>query len=116
MITGVCNAYFDSVPVIFITGQVNTFESKAIYGVRQRGFQETDIVAMVKDVTKYAVYVESPDKIGDCLEKAYQIAMSGRKGPVLLDIPMDVQRSEIEIRETSYIKKGTCTGRFFGYY
>ncbi len=105
MITGVCNAYFDSVPVIFITGQVNTFESKAIYGVRQRGFQETDIVAMVKDVTKYAVYVESPDKIGDCLEKAYQIAMSGRKGPVLLDIPMDVQRSEIEIRETSYIKK-----------
>lgn len=105
MITGVCNAYFDSVPVIFITGQVNTFESKAIYGVRQRGFQETDIVAMVKDVTKYAVYVESPDKIGDCLERAYQIAMSGRKGPVLLDIPMDVQRSEIEIRETSYIKK-----------
>lgn len=105
MITGICNAYFDSVPVIFITGQVNTFESKAIYGVRQRGFQETDIVAMVKDVTKYAVYVESPDKIGDCLERAYQIAMSGRKGPVLLDIPMDVQRSEIEIRETSYIKK-----------
>ena len=105
MITGICNAYFDSVPVIFITGQVNTFESKANYGIRQRGFQETDIVAMVKDVTKYAVYVETPEKIGEYLEKAYQIAMSGRRGPVLLDIPMDVQRSDTEIREISYIKE-----------
>lgn len=96
MITGICNAYFDSVPVIFITGQVNTFESKAGYGVRQRGFQETNIVDMVKNVTKYAVYVENADKIGFYLEKAYQIAMEGRKGPVLLDIPMNIQLSDID--------------------
>lgn len=95
MITGICNAYFDSVPVVFITGQVNTFESKTGYGVRQRGFQETDIVSMVKDVTKYAVYVEDAEKIGYYLEKAYQIAMEGRKGPVLLDIPMNIQRIDI---------------------
>lgn len=95
MVTGICNAYFDSVPVIFITGQVNTFESKKIHNVRQRGFQETDIVNMVKGVTKYSVYVESADKIEYYLENAYQIAISGRKGPVLLDIPMDVQRSEV---------------------
>lgn len=96
MITGICNAYFDSIPVIFITGQVNTFESKEGYRVRQRGFQETNIVNMVKDVTKYAVYVEEANKIAYYLEKAYQIALDGRKGPVLLDIPMNIQRTEID--------------------
>ena len=96
MITGICNAYFDSIPVIFITGQVNTFESKEEYHVRQRGFQETNIVEMVKGVTKYAVYVDKADKIAYYLEKAYQIAMEGRRGPVLLDIPMNIQRTEIE--------------------
>ena len=96
MVTGICNAYFDSIPVIFITGQVNTFESKTGYAVRQRGFQETDIISMVKDVTKYAAYVEDANKIGYYLEKAYQIATEGRKGPVVLDIPMNIFRSEIE--------------------
>lgn len=106
LITGICNAYFDSIPVIFITGQVNTFESKGTLGVRQRGFQETDIVEMVKGVTKYAVYVESADKISYYLEKAYEIAVSGRKGPVLLDIPMNVQSSEIDLKE-----RGKCRER-----
>lgn len=99
LITGICNAYFDSIPVLFITGQVNTFESKGSYNIRQRGFQETDIVSMVKNVTKYAVYVEDENKIGFYLEKAYQLATTGRKGPVLLDIPMNIQRSEIEVKE-----------------
>ena len=53
LLTGICNAYFDSIPVLFITGQVNTFESKDGLGVRQRGFQETDIVAMAKPVTAH---------------------------------------------------------------
>lgn len=100
MITGICNAYFDSVPVIFITGQVNTFEAKQAHSMRQRGFQETDIISMVKEVTKYAVYVEDADKIGEYLEKAYQIAMTGRKGPVLLDIPMNIQRTDIDLSKT----------------
>lgn len=101
LVTGICNAYFDSIPVIFITGQVNTFESKQNYKIRQRGFQETNIVDMVKNVTKYAVYVDSVDKLGECLEKAYQVAMSGRKGPVLLDIPMDVQRMQMQEKGNS---------------
>ena len=96
MITGICNAYFDSIPVMFITGQVNTNESKADYRIRQRGFQETDIVNMVNGITKYAVYVEDAKKIKFYLEKAYHIACSGRKGPVLLDIPMNILRSEID--------------------
>lgn len=96
LITGICNAYFDSIPVIFLTGQVNTFESAGEYHVRQRGFQETDIVGMVKNVTKYAVYIDKAERIAYELEKAYALAVSGRRGPVLLDIPMNIQRSEIE--------------------
>ncbi len=97
MMTGICNAYFDSIPVLFVTGQVNTFESCKGLGIRQNGFQETDILQMVQGVTKYAAYVEKPEDIRYELEKAYSIAMSGRKGPVLLDIPMNIQRTEIEI-------------------
>lgn len=95
LITGICNAYFDSIPTIFITGQVNSNESKGEYGVRQRGFQETDIVSIVKPITKNAVYLNKPEDIVYELDKAYKISMSGRKGPVLLDIPMNYFRAEI---------------------
>lgn len=102
LITGICNAYFDSIPVIFITGQVNTFEAKGTYPVRQRGFQETDIVSMVQNVTKYAAYVDDAADIALHLEKAYRLSMTGRKGPVLLDIPMNVQRSEITLENLKH--------------
>ncbi len=97
LITGICNAYFDSVPTLFITGQVNSNESKGAYGVRQRGFQETDIVSIVQPVTKYAVYVKTANDLPEELEKAYRIAMSGRRGPVLLDIPMNIFRTELDV-------------------
>jgi acetolactate synthase-1/2/3 large subunit len=96
LLTGLCNAYFDSIPAIFITGQVNTYESKGDLKVRQKGFQETDIVSMVKSVTKYSELVTDVQNIRYCLEKAYYTCMEGRPGPVLLDIPMNVQRSEID--------------------
>jgi acetolactate synthase-1/2/3 large subunit len=96
MITGACCAYYDSVPVIYITGQVSTFRLKRDSGVRQMGFQETDVVDMYKPITKYAVMVENPQRIRYELEKAVHIAKSGRPGPVLLDIPDDVQRKDID--------------------
>lgn len=96
MITGICNAWFDSIPVIFITGQVNRNESSAGLSVRQKGFQETDIVSMVKPITKYAVYVDDPARLPEYLNTAYSLAMNGRKGPVLLDVPMDVMRSDTQ--------------------
>lgn len=96
LITGICNAYFDSVPVLFITGQVNTFESAVDMRVRQRGFQETDIVKMVSGVTKYAHKIESVDELKNSLDNAFKIMLTGRKGPVLLDIPMDIQRKEVD--------------------
>lgn len=99
LITGICDAYFDSIPAIFITGQVNTFESKKGLGVRQKGFQETDIIAMVKEVTKYCCYIESAKDIRKELEKAWYIANEGRKGPVVLDIPMNVFRAFVDTEE-----------------
>ncbi len=95
LITGIANAYFDSIPTVFLTGQVNTFEAKGALGIRQNGFQETDIVSIVKEITKYSTYVSDARDIRYELEKAWHIANEGRKGPVLLDIPMNVQREEV---------------------
>lgn len=96
LLTGICNAYFDSIPTLFITGQVNTFEYKGDLGVRQRGFQETDIVSMASPVTKYAVRITDASRLRWYLEYAFYIAMEGRRGPVLLDIPMDIFRADID--------------------
>ena len=97
LITGICDAYMDSIPTVFITGQVNSFEQKGKLKVRQRGFQETDIVSMVKPVTKYAVQVNDAKRIKYELDKAFYMAQEGRKGPVLLDIAMDVTRTDIDV-------------------
>lgn len=104
LITGICNAYYDSIPVIFITGQPNSKELKK-NNVRQNGFQETNIIEIVKPITKYTKQVLNKDDIIDVLEEAYQIAISGRPGPVLIDIPTNVFDSMIEIREPNTKKK-----------
>jgi len=96
LITGIGSCYFDSVPCLFITGQVNTYEYKFGKAVRQLGFQETDIVSVVKPLTKYAELVTDAENIRYHLEKAVYLAQSGRPGPVLLDLPMNIQRSQIE--------------------
>lgn len=97
LITGICDAFFDSIPTLFITGQVNTNELKGEYGVRQRGFQETDIISMVDSVTKYAAQVEDAAKIKYYLDKAIHEAMDGRRGPSLLDIPMNIFRADVDV-------------------
>ena len=96
LITGIGNAYFDSIPTIFITGQVNSFESKGDSAIRQKGFQETNIVTMVKEITKAAYYVSDVSELQEILENAFEIVKEGRKGPVLIDIPMNIFRTEIE--------------------
>lgn len=107
LITGIANAYMDSIPALFITGQVNSFEQKGELKVRQRGFQETDIVSMVKPVTKYATQVNDATKIKYYLDKAFYIANQGRKGPVLLDIAMDVTRTDVDVDDLeSYVPDG----------
>lgn len=96
MMTGVCCAYVDSVPVLYLTGQVATFRLKRDTGVRQMGFQETDTVAVYTPVTKYAVLVDDPRRIRYELEKACYLARSGRPGPVVVDVPDDLQRMQID--------------------
>lgn len=95
MMTGIADAYFGSIPVLYITGQVNSYEYKYDKPIRQQGFQETDVVSIVKPITKYAVMVDDAKNIRYELEKAIHIATTGRKGPVLIDLPMNISRAEI---------------------
>ena len=97
LITPIGSCFFDSVPTLFITGQVNTYEYKYDKPVLQIGFQETDIVSIVKPITKYAVMINNISELRYELEKAYYLSQNGRKGPVLVDIPMDIQRNEVDI-------------------
>lgn len=96
MITGIANAYYDSIPVIYITGQVNTVDLKYNKKIRQQGFQELNVVELTKSITKYSVLIDKKEALAVELEKAYKIATSGRKGPVVLDIPMNIQREFID--------------------
>ncbi len=96
LLTGIGSCFFDSTPAVFITGQVNRHELKGDREIRQLGFQETDIVSMAKPITKACFQVNDPNDIPAIFEKAFKIALEGRPGPVLIDIPMDVQRVQIE--------------------
>ena len=96
MMTGIADAFFGSIPVLFISGQVNTYEYKYDKPIRQQGFQEMEVVNVVKPITKYAVLLDKPEDIRYELEKAVYIATHGRKGPVAIDLPMNISRAEIE--------------------
>jgi len=97
--TSICNAYFDSIPLVCITGQVATFRLRPNTQMRQKGFQETDIETLFQGISKYVKLLRNPNDIRYELEKAFYIAQEGRKGPVILDIPDDLQRAEINPEE-----------------
>jgi acetolactate synthase-1/2/3 large subunit len=99
LLTGIGSCYFDSSPAVFITGQVNRNEQKGERPIRQLGFQETEIVPMALPITKAAWRVNEPEEVPLLLERAFELATDKRPGPVLLDIPMDVQRADISIDE-----------------
>ena len=96
LLTGTCSSYYDSIPTLMITGQVATHRLKGQKNVRQLGFQETDVVSIFSPVTKYSVQLKRSEDIRYVLEKAFFISQDGRPGPVLIDIPDDLQRSEID--------------------
>ena len=98
LITGIACNWFDSIPAMYITGQVNMRDA-AVFGgtkVRQIGFQETDIVSLVKPITKYAVQVRRVEDLKTVLTEAWNAAITGRMGPVLVDVPMDIQQAKID--------------------
>lgn len=96
-ITGLLGAYQDSIPVVFISGQVKSSLCSRNYteSFRQLGVQEVDIINIVEDLTKYSVMITSIDDVRYELEKAKYLAKSGRPGPVWIDIPADIQSAEI---------------------
>lgn len=96
LLTGVCCSYYDSVPALMLTGQVATHRLKGERKVRQVGFQETDSLSIYSSVTKYAAQLSNSNQIATILDRAYAEAESGRPGPVLVDIPDDLQRSHVD--------------------
>ncbi len=110
LITGIGSCFFDSIPCLFITGQVNTYEFKFDKPVRQIGFQETDIVNIVKPIIKEAVLIKDADEIKYYLERLLYIAKSGRPGPVLLDVPLNIQRANINLSKPQSFKKEDSVG------
>lgn len=97
-ITAALCAYQDNIPVVFISGQNMLKETTRYTGakIRTYGSQEADIVSMVEPVTKYAVMLDNRDTAVFEIEKALYLAMSGRKGPVWIDVPLDVQNMRID--------------------
>jgi acetolactate synthase-1/2/3 large subunit len=96
LLTGTCCSFFDSVPTLMITGQVATHRLKGDHAIRQMGFQETDVLSVFGTVTKYAAQVSDPHSIRRHLEEAWYWAFEGRPGSVLIDLPDDLQRVEID--------------------
>jgi len=97
LLTGVCCSYYDSVPALMLTGQVATGRLKGQRKVRQVGFQETETTAIYASVTKSAVQISQPADIVPALENAYRVAQAQRPGPVLIDIPDDLQRADVAV-------------------
>jgi acetolactate synthase-1/2/3 large subunit len=102
LLTGVCSAFYDSIPCLFFTGQVGQIHLKKKRGVRQLGFQESDVIEIFKPVTKYCVQINNALDINYELQKCLFLAKSGRPGPVLLDIPFNIQKT---IVDTNKLKK-----------
>ena len=95
-LTGVAAGWMDSTPMLIVSGQVKRVDLCHGKGIRQLGFQEIDIVSMVKPITKYAVTITDPSEVRYHMEKALWSARNGRPGPSWVDIPLDVQAAEID--------------------
>lgn len=96
LLTGTCCSYFDSVPTLMLTGQVATHRLRGDRAIRQMGFQETDVLSIFASVTKHAAQVKEPRQIRRHLEEAWYWAFEGRPGSVLIDLPDDLQRTDVD--------------------
>lgn len=96
-ITGVAQAYLDSSPMFILSGQANSrlLEYEMKTGIRQHGTQSLNLEPMVSSITKYFAAIMKPEDIRMHMEKAYYYAMNGRKGPVWIDVPVDIQNRQI---------------------
>lgn len=95
LMQGIACAYFDSIPTLFIVGAVPTSQLKGARKARQIGFQEMDVIGIVKPITKYAILITKKEQLKEELEKCVKIAFEDRQGPTLIEIPDNLQRAEI---------------------
>lgn len=95
LITCIADAFYDSIPLIALTGQVGTPDLSRNETLRQRGFQEAPIVDMVSKITKAAFQPRTPQELADALVSAMSLTLEGRPGPVLIDLPMDMQMNPL---------------------
>lgn len=98
-ITGIATAYMDSIPMVVITGQV----ARSLLG--RDSFQEIDIMGITLSITKHSCIVKDEKELADTIRKAFEIAKSGRPGPVLIDIPKDILLSETEYTKLNKVDK-----------
>lgn len=103
-VTAALCAYQDNLPVVFISGNNQLNENTRFTGkeIRTYGSQETDIISIVESITKYAVMLKNPNRAVYEMEKALYLAQDGRKGPVWIDVPLDVQNMRIEESELEH--------------
>lgn len=95
---GLADAWFDGIPLMGICGNVPTNEMKGFSGIRQNGFQEMDIISLTRSITKYSVTPNSADDFGEIISRAYNMAMLGHKGGVIIDFPYNIQKTSIACR------------------
>lgn len=103
-LSGVLSAWQDGIPCIFVSGQNTLNETSRYTGIpiRTYGQQETDVIPIVESVTKYAVMITDPKRIVYEFEKALYLAQTGRKGPVWIDVPLDIQSMRVEPNELEH--------------
>jgi acetolactate synthase-1/2/3 large subunit len=117
LVTPIANAWLDSVPVIFLTANVHTADSREKLGcaaLRQNGNQELDIVSIARSITKFAARIDDATKIRETLDLAWEAATSARKGPALIDLPIDVSKSEINDLERSLASRAPLAANASG--
>ncbi|MBQ8012692.1 MAG: biosynthetic-type acetolactate synthase large subunit [Oscillospiraceae bacterium] len=99
LVTGIATAYLDSIPLVAITGNV----PNSLIG--RDSFQEVDITGITLPITKHNFFVKSVDQLADTIREAFAIAKSGRPGPVLVDVPKDVQKAAFEYAAAAVVEK-----------
>ena len=114
-ITGLAAAWQDSTPAIFISGGARSDQLSSATGTRQVGTQELNILPVIKSLTKFSACLDKPHNIKNFLDKALFYALEGRQGPVWLEIPLDLQLSQVYKIKSLKKKNNIKQNNFFDY-
>ncbi len=103
---GMACSYYDSIPALYISGAPVMKAIKKNNKLRQLGFQEMEVASLVQSITKYSTRITNIKDINYEIEKCIHIAKTGRPGPVLIDLPDDIQRMNVEVKkQRAYVPK-----------